>query len=75
MSHASKLDDGSWSARWGAWFVRIQKQRAGWGATGPAPEVPELSGVRADVLMVTPETLLPPTLARAFLARGRRRSA
>ena len=49
--------------------------RAGWGATGPAPEVPELSGVRADVLMVTPETLLAPTLARAFLARGRRRSA
>jgi hypothetical protein len=33
MSHVSKLDDGSWSARWGAWFVRIQRQRAGWGAT------------------------------------------
>jgi uncharacterized protein (DUF58 family) len=49
--------------------------RAGWGATAPAPEVPDLSGVRADVLMVTPETLLPPTLARAFLARVRRRSA
>ncbi|OFV81881.1 MAG: hypothetical protein A2Y78_14085 [Acidobacteria bacterium RBG_13_68_16] len=49
--------------------------RAGWAAAGPAPEVPELSRVRADVLMVTPETLLAPILARAFLARGRRRSA
>jgi uncharacterized protein (DUF58 family) len=49
--------------------------RNGWAATGPAPEVPELSRVRADVLMVTPETLLAPILARAFLARGRRRGA
>ena len=49
--------------------------RAGWSASGPAPEVPELSRVRADVLTVAPETLLAPTLAHAFLARGRRRGA
>ncbi len=48
---------------------------AGWGTTAPPPDAPELSGVRADVLTVAPETLLAPALARAFLKRGSRRGA
>ena len=49
--------------------------RAGWGVTGSAPEAPELSNAHVEVLPVAPETLLAPALARAFLARGRRRGA
>jgi uncharacterized protein (DUF58 family) len=53
--------------------VRDTSGRAGWGVAGAAPETPELSHVRADVLTVAPDTLLAPALAHAFLARGRRR--
>jgi uncharacterized protein (DUF58 family) len=48
---------------------------AGWAVTGPPSTAPDLAGVRADVLAVGPDTLLAPVLARAFLARGRRRGA
>jgi uncharacterized protein (DUF58 family) len=49
--------------------------RPGWALARPVPDSPELSGVRADVLTIGPQTLLAPALARAFLARGRRRGA
>ncbi len=53
--------------------ARDPEGRAGWALARPVPAAPELAGVRGDVLTVGPGTLLAPALARAFLARGRRR--
>jgi uncharacterized protein (DUF58 family) len=55
--------------------ARDTSGRAGWGVAGAAPDTPELTKVRADMLTVAPDTLLGPALARAFLSRGRRRGA
>lgn len=55
--------------------ARAPSGAAGWSAASPALYAPELEGVRADVVIATPDTNLGPVLARAFLARGRRRGA
>jgi uncharacterized protein (DUF58 family) len=59
----------------GAVPARDPDGQAGWADAQGVPASSELSGVRGDVLTVGPQTLLAPALARAFLARGRRRGA
>ncbi len=46
---------------------------AGWGVAAGPPACAELAPLRADVLTVTPETMLAPALAGAFRSRGMRR--
>lgn len=53
MSHVSKLKEGSWSARWGAWFVRIQKQPSGWRATVWRWEPGEPLSARREIAATT----------------------
>jgi uncharacterized protein (DUF58 family) len=53
--------------------ARDPRGRNGWADGGRAPEPAPLSGLRADVLTVGPDTLLAPALTRTFLARARRR--